>query len=111
MTRFEDTQLLEKFSELLLENQQEFPDNERPRKRQRIENSNQKASHKSLWGHLMATLGRYLAVPGEPSLGDIMNAVEYVVGASKSLFAANSHVGRHFQPCLKMTSAKLSPHS
>ncbi|KAH7045160.1 hypothetical protein B0J12DRAFT_669729 [Macrophomina phaseolina] len=76
-TSFEDSQLLERFSELLLENQhEEFPDSERPRKRQRLDVPNLKPGHKSLFSHLMTTVSMHLASSGEPNLEDVLAGVK-----------------------------------
>lgn len=76
---FGDTQLVDRFSELLLETQHdEFTDNERPRKRQRLETSMEKSRTNSYWGHLVAKLGVYFSGTDQSSLKDIQETVGYV---------------------------------
>ncbi|OJD39951.1 protein kinase rad3 [Diplodia corticola] len=76
-TDIEDTFLLDKFSELLLETQpEEFPDNERPRKRQRVDVPTQKPRSKSYWDHLVIKASMYLSDGDQSGLKGMRTAVE-----------------------------------
>ncbi|KAL0265042.1 serine/threonine-protein kinase M1 [Diplodia seriata] len=73
----EDTSFLNKFSELLLETQQEeFPDNERPRKRQRVDAPTRMPRSKSYWDHLVMKTSTYLGDDNQAGLEGVRTAAE-----------------------------------